>query len=164
VGVSIVPTGSCRRCDRLIHILRKETMKKLSLWQPKAIVRHDDEIIEGEIVEEKNNRGITRSGGRAANLTVPIEKDPYRDYWQDPFLLKMDKARAEEDARLKAKAEKELKEFEAQQAKQRRVKPEYIPKLAKHKPFKGNVLLPDGTKVEFNSKEEEAAIIRKHWR
>jgi hypothetical protein len=164
VGVSIVPTGSCRRCDRLIHILRKETMKKLSLWQPKAIVRHDDEIIEGEIVEEKNNRGITRSGGRAANLTVPIEHDPYRDYWQDPFLLKMDKARAEEDARQKAEAEKRLKEFEAQQAKQRRVKPEYIPKLLKPKPYYARVMLPDGTIKEANSKEEETAIIRKYWR
>jgi hypothetical protein len=139
-------------------------MKKLSLWQPKAIVRHDDEIIEGEIVEEKNNRGITRSGGRAANLTVPIEHDPYRDYWQDPFLLKMDKARAEEDARQKAEAEKRLKEFEAQQAKQRRVKPEYIPKLLKPKPYYARVMLPDGTIKEANSKEEKTAIIRKHWR
>jgi hypothetical protein len=136
-------------------------MKKLSLWEPKAIVRHDDEIIEGEIVEEKSNRGITRSGGRAANLTVPVEHDPYRDYWQDPFLLKMDKARAEEDARLKAKAEKELKEFEAQQAKQRRVKTEYIPKLPR---YQATVLLPSGEKVVVNSKEEETAIIRKYWR
>jgi hypothetical protein len=136
-------------------------MKKLSLWQPKAIAKYEDEIIEGEIVEEKNNREITRSGGRAANLTVPIEKDPYRDYFPDPFLLKMDKARAEEDARLKAKAEKELKEFEAQQAKQRRVKPEYIPKLPH---YQATVLLPSGEKVVVNSKEEETAIIRKHWR
>jgi hypothetical protein len=138
-------------------------MKKLSLWQPKAIVRHDDEIIEGEIVEEKNNRGVTRSGGRAANLTVPIEHDPYRDYWQDPFLLKMDKARAEEDARQKAEAEKRLKEFEAQQAKQRRVKPEYIPKLPKPKPYYARVMLPDGTIKEANSKEEETAIIKRYW-
>jgi hypothetical protein len=136
-------------------------VKKLSLWQPKAIVRHDDEIIEGEIVEEKSKDKIVRSGGRAANLTVPIEKDPYRDYFPDPFLLRMDKARAEEDARLKAKAEKELKEFEAQQAKQRRVKPEYIPKLPR---YQATVLLPSGEKVVVNSKEEETAIIRKYWR
>jgi hypothetical protein len=138
-------------------------MKKLTLWGKKEITKQDDDIIEGEIVEEKNNRGVTRSGGRAANLTVPIEKDPYRDYFPDPFLLRMDKARAEEDARLKAKAEKELKEFEAQQAKQRRVKPEYIPKLAKSKPYHARVMLPDGTIKEANSKEEEEYYIKKYY-
>jgi hypothetical protein len=149
-------------------------MKSLSLWKPKAIVRHDDEIIEGEIVEEKNNRGITRSGGRANFRAEIVEAtknfdarigqvDPYLDYHQDPFLLRMDKEKAEYEAKQK-EAERKRKELEAKQeeAQPPKVRSRFFSKLPK--PYQATVLLPSGEKVVVNSKEEETAIIRKHWR
>jgi hypothetical protein len=134
-------------------------MKKLSLWQPRAIAKYEDEIIEGEIVEERSNNKIVRSGGRAnfradiAEAAKQIDartgqiKTPMDDYFPDPFLLRMDKER---------------EEFEAKHQPHRQVKGGFFARLPK--PYTATVLLPSGEKVEVNSKEEETAIIRKYWR
>lgn len=136
-----------------------------------------DEIIEGKLVEDKSIVPAGRGSGFRSELAQAArETDPFTGY---PITPTSQHYLDAVDARIAQREEEERLEKQQQANKKpsRRLSAPNQPQLpapkktgwlaglfsGSKKEYHGTLRLPGGDTVEYHSKEEEAALIKRHW-